>query len=507
MSADDLRITEVMYNPGATGYEYIEITNTGTESVSTDDFFVGNADFLPEYFDGGFDDGIDIPAGATIVLVPSLPDFDAEVFEPPAPISQNDFEAVYGPIPAGAVYLSYIHFFGGSEDGALSGGSSYTIGGNDIYAQSVYIQSGAAEGQSVSVSLEDGSTSIGAPTPGSVGLLPIDVPTEGDDTLTGTESDDVIDGLGGRDTINGGAGDDTLTGGAGNDAIDGGQDDDEIDLGDGNDNAWGGDGNDVLFGGTGLDRLNGNSDDDSIFGGKGGDIIQGGKGEDYIDGGKQSDNISGGEQSDEIYGGNGNDTINGDEGADLIYGGSGNDNIDGGTYDDVLYGDHGQDRINGGAGDDYIDGGVSDDRLNGNSGNDEIYGGRGNDVMTGGSGNDELFGGNQGDRLNGGDGEDILNGGMGNDELTGGAGADVFIFEGTVNYDVITDFEVGIDQIDFTAYGPISDADAAAIASQTGSDVVLNLSGSGQVTLEGIALGDLSLSDFIYVPDDILVVG
>lgn len=49
MSVNDLRITEVMYNPAPGGFEYIEITNTGDTPVSAADFFVGNSDFMPEY--------------------------------------------------------------------------------------------------------------------------------------------------------------------------------------------------------------------------------------------------------------------------------------------------------------------------------------------------------------------------------------------------------------------------------------------------------------------------
>ena len=108
--------------------------------------------------------------------------------------------------------------------------------------------------------------------------------------------------------------------------------------------------------------------------------------------------------------------------------------------------------------------------------------------------------------MDGGAGEDVLFGGLGHDELTGGADADTFVFAGVVNNDIITDFEVGIDQIDFTAYGPISEVDAVAIASQPGSDVVLDLGSNGKVTLQGITLEDLSLDDFVFTADTLVVV-
>ncbi|MGJ8625261.1 MAG: calcium-binding protein, partial [Yoonia sp.] len=190
---------------------------------------------------------------------------------------------------------------------------------------------------------------------------------------------------------------------------------------------------------------------------------------------------------------------------DLIYGGSGNDKIGGGTFDDVIYGDHGKDKANGGSGDDVIYGGASNDLLNGNSGDDELFGGTGNDKLTGGTGDDILDGGSQGDRLFGGDGEDILHGSIGDDELTGGADADSFVFAGTVNDDIITDFEVGVDQIDMTDYGPFSNVDVVALLSQSGDDVVLDLGHHGTVTMQDIDLGDLSLTDFVYIPEDVLV--
>ena len=350
-------------------------------------------------------------------------------------------------------------------------------------------------------------------------------PTDGDDVLFGGDAPTTIDLMDGNDTwtgvsdpalfvpgqytdtINAGNGDDSIFGGIGNDEIDGGTGNDLIDLGDGNDNAWGGLGDDILFGGTGRDRLNGNTGDDEIYGGKGSDIINGGKGEDYIDGGDQSDEIWAGAQSDEVYGGNGNDEIFGEEGADVIYGGSGNDKIDGGTFDDLIFGDHGKDTINGGGDNDEIYGGKSDDKLNGNSGDDLLFGGKGNDKLTGGTGNDFLDGGSQSDRLDGGDGDDILIGGIGHDELTGGAGADTFVFSGVVNNDVITDFEVGIDVIDLTGYGPVSIETVLGVGSDTADGVLLDLKGNGSVLLEGVALADLSLSDFNFILDDSFSVG
>ena len=61
------------------------------------------------------------------------------------------------------------------------------------------------------------------------------VPTEGDDVLTGTVNADVIDALGGNDIVYGLAGDDQIDGGSGNDTLDGGADADTLTGGLGDD--------------------------------------------------------------------------------------------------------------------------------------------------------------------------------------------------------------------------------------------------------------------------------
>lgn len=38
MSVADLKITELMYNQGPSGIQFIEVTNTGTDPVSSNDF-------------------------------------------------------------------------------------------------------------------------------------------------------------------------------------------------------------------------------------------------------------------------------------------------------------------------------------------------------------------------------------------------------------------------------------------------------------------------------------
>jgi len=129
-----------------------------------------------------------------------------------------------------------------------------------------------------------------------------------------------------------------------------------------------------------------------------------------------------------------------------------------------------------------IGGTNGNDTLDGRGGDDFLFGNAGNDLLLGGDGNDRLDGGAGNDVLNGGDGDDVLIGGPGNDTLIGGAGHDTFVFapvpvgspgqnadlrganEDTFKFselsskdaasgnDVITDFVVGQDHIDLSAF-------------------------------------------------------
>ncbi|WP_263846350.1 FG-GAP-like repeat-containing protein [Roseobacter sinensis] len=88
----------------------------------------------------------------------------------------------------------------------------------------------------------------------------------------------------------------------------------------------------------------------------------------------------------------------------------------------------------------------------------------GDDALLGEGGNDVLEGGYGSDRLDGGVGNDRLIGGEGADTLTGGEGSDVFVFDENAHStldtrDMITDFEVGLDQIDLSGIGGISFSD------------------------------------------------
>ena len=187
----------------------------------------------------------------------------------------------------------------------------------------------------------------------------------------------------------------------------------------------------------------------SLVGGPVDDLLQGGAGPDYL---------SGDTGNDVLNGADGSDTLNGNLGADTVHGGAGADVVLGGKDDDLVYGDDGSDTING------------------NIGNDTCDGGWGNDVVRGGQGDDVLVGG---------PGDDWLSGDRGSDTLTGGDGADTFFTFGDAGLDVVKDFHAAEGDHVMVAAG------ASYSVSQSGADVVIDVSGGAQMILEGVDLQSL----------------
>jgi len=160
-------------------------------------------------------------------------------------------------------------------------------------------------------------------------------------------------------------------------------------------------------------------------------------------------------------------------------------------------------QIYGGTGDDTLISGSAGERVIGGSDNDIIEGRGGDDTLYGESGFDTLFGGNGSDYLNGGNKIDVLNGGAGDDTLVGGGGADDFVFDLKAGDDVITDFAVGSDDIDLSAFDLTGFAalQASGAISENGTSVTINLNaigGKGSIRLEGVLEADLSAGDFIF---------
>ena len=330
------------------------------------------------------------------------------------------------------------------------------------------------------------------------------------DILRGSAGNDFFDGAGDNDKLEGRDGDDLLIGGAGADVIDGGEgvdtasyktasegiklnllnlaansgdaagdsfDSIEIYVGtDFNDKMFGSLGDEEIRGGAGNDQLEGNAGNDFLNGEDGDDLLTGGDGIDTLFGGAGDDKLAGGAGADDFLGKAGYDIVTyatstsgivldlnnlanntGDAAGDTF---ATVEQFVGTNYDDELRGGVGADRLYGSDGDDTILGRDGNDFLFGEVGNDTIKGQDGNDKVAGNEGDDTLFGNAGNDKLKGLDGLDTLIGGEGQDILTGGADADIFRFTSVADsgltgaeIDVITDFEVGVDDIDLVALG------------------------------------------------------
>jgi serralysin len=205
---------------------------------------------------------------------------------------------------------------------------------------------------------------------------------------------------------------------------------------------------------------------------------------------------------DGVMAGNGDDTLTGAAGNDLLYGNIGTDLVFGGDGNDTVYG--GQ---NGGATQTYGSGTTlayreGSDTLSGGAGNDLIYGNHGSDVVIGASGDDTLYGGQDQDTMSGGAGTDVLYGNLGNDLMSGGDGYDRFFITSNSGNDTITDFTFFTDYLaiksNINSTGISSGADVIARASQSGSDVVIDLGSGNTVTLSNYSVTSLSTAD-VYV--------
>lgn len=230
----------------------------------------------------------------------------------------------------------------------------------------------------------------------------------------------------------------------------------------------------LRYAGTGSFSATGNSGPNWMMAGNMGSTMNGGAGDDTPDGGNGHDVLDGGTGVDFLRGGKGNDyyTIDSpsdvvqempDEGFDTVFLNFADytlpanvDHMTKSTYSPgTLRGNELANGVNAGLGNDTVFGFGGDDVLAGRTGDDYLYGGMGRDTLMGGTGNDMLMGEPGNDSLEGNAGMDTLNGGAGNDTLTGGADADRFVFawEGAPtlgNWDKITDFQRGIDKIDFS---------------------------------------------------------
>lgn len=113
-----------------------------------------------------------------------------------------------------------------------------------------------------------------------------------------------------------------------------------------------------------------------------------------------------------------------------------------------------------------VTGGSGDDTLTGSANEDNLAGGDGADTLTGAAGADAITGGAGDDIINGGDGEDLMSGGAGTNTYRFVAGDLSGVPDASTIFDTITDFQAGVDVIDFTA-GDLVIISGSAAASGT----------------------------------------
>jgi Ca2+-binding RTX toxin-like protein len=134
---------------------------------------------------------------------------------------------------------------------------------------------------------------------------------------------------------------------------------------------------------------------------------------------------------------------------------------------------------------------------------------RAGDTLTGDGANNVLDGRAGSDTLVGGGGNDTLIGGVGNDTMSGGADADTFVFHSTQSWggaaaldgdDIVTDFQVGVDQLKFAVTGIDSVSDLSV--SQVGNDTVISYGNNGSsITLQNVDAHNLMAHqshDFLF---------
>ncbi|WP_170506062.1 beta strand repeat-containing protein [Ruegeria arenilitoris] len=108
---------------------------------------------------------------------------------------------------------------------------------------------------------------------------------------------------------------------------------------------------------------------------------------------------------------------------------------------------------------------------------------------------DVIVGSDLSNVLNGGAGGDLISGEGGDDILIGGLGRDTFSFGEDFGNDVIQDFEIGRDQLQFGDLGP--DFGGAVNVAQDGNDTLITFGNEGSVRLAGINSADLTEDDFV----------
>lgn len=235
---------------------------------------------------------------------------------------------------------------------------------------------------------------------------------------------------------------------------------------------------DLTLSGEGDLRGTGNARDNVILGNSGDNRLKGGKGDDRLEGGA------------------GNDRFIDNQGSNVMVGGAGSDRYRIGAAGNRIEEDPGQ-------GDDHVLASISFtlrdqsqhiERLTLTG--DRAIDGIGNaldNVITGNRAGNRLDGAWGDDRIDGRAGHDTLLGGVGNDILTGGRGRDTFLFRENQGQDTVTDFAPARDSLQFARNMPL---DKFLIeGTEDGTRITY---GEFSLHLDGVAPGEISVSDFLF---------
>ncbi|MGL5080508.1 MAG: hypothetical protein ACRC8A_03390, partial [Microcoleaceae cyanobacterium] len=159
----------------------------------------------------------------------------------------------------------------------------------------------------------------------------------------------------------------------------------------------------------------------------------------------------------------------------------------------------------------------------GGQGNDLLLGGLGNEFLSGDAGNDDIEGDGGNDTLSGGEGFDLLTGGSRAVMFTGDEVQDVFAVEINTEFDLVADFEDGIDKLGLPTGLAFEDlliaplgSDAAILSPQPAvewsiepTDIAIRLATTGQVltvlnanvggdpTLPVLGVDQITAEDFV----------
>jgi Ca2+-binding RTX toxin-like protein len=329
------------------------------------------------------------------------------------------------------------------------------------------------------------------------------------DVLAGDANSNSLFGEQGDDQIFGGGGDDILVGGAGADQLDGGTGFNyasfgaaiTVSLANASLNTGEAAGDTYVN----VQGLLGSSYNDTLYGDGSVNVIQGGAGNDTIYGGGGNDLLTGGEGDDVLIAGKGTSQLYGDVGADTFKFVSAGDSQKTEQIAPTELKDFqtGVDKIDISAiqpqsfqilqenGFYTLAAVTASGTLYVRSTSAFVA----NDVITSVAGQ-MLTGGAGYDQLAGGVGADVLIGKGGGDNLTGGAGPDTFRYQAASDstpsaYDILADFQHGVDKIDLTAVAPTY----ISLLHSQGATFIFPSTSGGQMQIA--AIGDVEGNDIL----------